>query len=404
MSKKVTIALVGISGYGGTYVNQLLEPHKEGKIEIVGAIDPVPERSNYVDDFKALNIPIFADLNEFSQQHSADLVIMSTPIQFHALHTCQMLEKGSNVLVEKPLCATIQEATMMSEAQSANGKFAAVGYQWSFSDAIQALKKDILSGKFGKAKRLKTISLWPRYRSYYNRNNWAGKLKNANGDWILDSPVNNATAHYLHNMLFVLGEELETSVQPATVQAELYRAKDTENYDTAAIRCMTTNDVEVLFYTSHSAPLQLGPICEYEFENAIIYYSNSFNDFTARMTNGDLIKYGDPNKTGVDNKTWQCIESIANGAKVACDVNAATPHILCMNGAQESSPITDFPKELIGTTTNDNDELIGVNALTPAFIQCFGLGVLPAEHGGIDWAVPGKVIDLLNYKQFPNRS
>jgi hypothetical protein len=59
---------------------------------------------------------------------------------------------------------------------------------------------------------------------------------------IFDSPANNATAHFLHNMFYLLGATRETSAAPAVVQAELYRANAIENFDTAAIRFAAAHD------------------------------------------------------------------------------------------------------------------------------------------------------------------
>ena len=129
----------------------------------------------------------------------------------------------------------------------------AVGYQWSFSPAVQALKDDIRSGLFGAARKLKCLYLWPRDEGYYARNDWAGKRKDAEGAWVLDSPVQNAMAHDLHNMFYVLGKTRETSARPAEVEAELYRANAIENFDTAAARIRTEEGVEILFFVSHAS-------------------------------------------------------------------------------------------------------------------------------------------------------
>ena len=128
-----------------------------------------------------------------------------------------------------------------------------IGYQWSFSKAIQSLKNDIIKGLFGKPIRLKTLALWPRDDEYYGRNNWAGRIKENQGKWVLDSPMNNAVAHYLHNMFYVLGFEVDSSAVPKQVIAECYRANPIENYDTAVCRILTTDDVEILFYASHAS-------------------------------------------------------------------------------------------------------------------------------------------------------
>ena len=52
-----------------------------------------------------------------------------------------------------------------------------IGYQWSYSEGIQSLKKDILTGRFGKPLRMKSMCLWSRDFSYFSRNNWAFRKK-----------------------------------------------------------------------------------------------------------------------------------------------------------------------------------------------------------------------------------
>ena len=38
---------------------------------------------------------------------------------------------------------------------AATGVFVAIGFQWSFSRAVQALKRDVMAGVLGKPKRLR---------------------------------------------------------------------------------------------------------------------------------------------------------------------------------------------------------------------------------------------------------
>ena len=191
----VNLALVGLGGYGLVYLEGLLDQKRNDDFKIVAGIDPEPQRCTRLQELKAMNVPIFHSMEEFYHQGNADLVIISSPIQMHLPQTCLALFHGSNVLCEKPLGATIQEAAQMIKCRDDAKKFVAIGYQWSFSNAIQNLKRDIQSGLLGSPKRLKTIALWPRGEIYYSRNNWAGKLKDENGNWVLDSPANNALAH-----------------------------------------------------------------------------------------------------------------------------------------------------------------------------------------------------------------
>src|SRR5690606_17230028 len=106
--------------------------------------------------------------------------------------------------------------------------------------------------------------------AYYRRSGWAGKIRDPEGRWILDSPANNAMAHDLHNMFYVLGKKTDESAVPAWVEAELYRAYPIENFDTAAVRCRTADGVDVLFYVSHVPLAEKGPVFSYEFERATV--------------------------------------------------------------------------------------------------------------------------------------
>ena len=65
---------------------------------------------------------------------------------------------------------------------------------------------------FGRPRRFSTLCCWPRDLAYYRRNTWAGRLRDPDtGGWVLDSPANNAMAHFLHNLLYLAGERPDRS-------------------------------------------------------------------------------------------------------------------------------------------------------------------------------------------------
>lgn len=395
---EVTVLLVGVGGYGNNYVNSLLEEHEKRGVKIAGVVDPHPESCQRLVELKQLQIPFFEAMEDFYAKYSADLAVISSPIQFHCHQTCLALENGSNVLCEKPVSATIQEARKMMAKEKETGKFVAVGYQWSFSDAILNLKADVQAGILGRPKRLKTLIFWPRNEEYYKRS-WAGKQKDSAGNWILDSVANNATAHYLHNMLFVLGEGL-ASAEPAQVTAELYRANKIENYDTAAARIYTAAGVELLYLASHATQELQEPIFTYEFEEATVTFGQESAEIVAVFRDGRRKVYGDPFK-GLYNKLWRTVEAVRDGREIPCGLKAASSHTICINGMQESMPeICEFPQELIRKT--GEPKLTWVQGLAEEFRACYDMWQLPSERQ-IPWAKRGKEIDLRGYEFFPSR-
>src|SRR5262245_11155446 len=99
MSSKVKVALVGIAGYGDAYLTALLnrnQPQQQADFDLVGVVDPMPQRCRYLDELSSRGVKIHGDLNSLYTEVTPDLVMMATPIHLHAPHTCFALERGSN--------------------------------------------------------------------------------------------------------------------------------------------------------------------------------------------------------------------------------------------------------------------------------------------------------------------
>src|SRR5690625_1569564 len=266
---KVAVLLVGINGYGETYMREILSGKYENAY-LAGAISTNPKRSKYYEEIQKREIPVYGSIEEYFQHHKADLTIISTPIHLHTKQSIFAMENGSHVLCEKPTTANPADIEKLIETRDRTGKFLAIGFNWSFAPPTQKLKADILSCKFGKAKRLKTVVLWPRNDDYYNRSSWAGKKYSQNGDMIFDSVANNATAHFLHHLFYLTGDAVDTSAQIDELTAELYKVNDIETFDTCAVTIKTTSDIEILYMASHAVHENRRPNFVLEFENATI--------------------------------------------------------------------------------------------------------------------------------------
>src|SRR5688500_7814725 len=123
----------------------------------------------------------------------------------------------------------------MIAARDRTGLPVAIGFQDMYQPSVAVLKQRLVAGEFGRVLGARVIGCWPRSERYFGRNDWAGRLRR-DGRWVLDSPVSNALAHFLHLALFLLGPTREQSAKPTAVAAELYRANRIENYDTCTMR------------------------------------------------------------------------------------------------------------------------------------------------------------------------
>src|SRR4051812_4257078 len=127
MSEPLSLALVGLGGYGNGYVAALLDGQDRGSVRLVAGIDPAPQSCTRLGELRARQVPIYPSLDAFFNDATADLLVICSPIQYHASQTCLALNHGVHVLCEKPLCATLDDANEMRAARDRAGKLVAIG-------------------------------------------------------------------------------------------------------------------------------------------------------------------------------------------------------------------------------------------------------------------------------------
>lgn len=358
------ILCVGIGGYANVYLESLLNCEKVN-FEIVGLVDISKRFCNFTKELA--DIPFYYSIDEFYKEHKADLCIITTPIHFHTRQILCALKNGSNVICEKPLSGCSQDAEIiLAEARKVN-KFVMIGYQWSYSETINTLKKDIQSGIYGKPEFLKTIVLWPRNKEYFTRGSgWAGKLIADDGTVINDSIANNAAAHYLHNMLYITGTEYGKSSEVVSVEADLLRTNNIENFDTSVIRFALDNGAIGLFIASHSTLQTLEPCFEYRFSNGVITYNDSQKMVIGKTKDGVVKKYGNP-FNNINRKIYEAIEACDKEKYIPpCGVEAAAAHVRCVEKIQ-SHKIANVNPEYV----KENGNLLYVDGLDILLLECY---------------------------------
>lgn len=384
---KIKVLLVGIGGYGTVYVSEVLN-NTNLQVEIAGAVDPFPEKSPHYQNLKDKNVPIFADMDSFFKENSADLAVISTPIFLHTENILSALNNGCNALCEKPLCSDEKDIDLLKEAQERTGKFIYIGYQWSYSEPITKLKNDILNNKFGALKEMKTLILRPRTREYFGRGiGWAGKIETADGKKVYDSIANNSAAHYLFNMLFVMGDYGEAA-NPTDVNAQLMRVNNIENFDVSYID-FKLGDAKASFIGAHAVDREIEPIFEYVFEKGTVYYSSQCNEEAKRlmpenyqeykeivaiMNSGEKIVYGDPM---IDDcrKLYMAIDATLNGEKGdgPCGLSASSVHTRLINLIQREFEINSANSSFI----KEKDDVLYADGLYEELAQSYQKNTLP---------------------------
>ena len=350
---KVKVMLAGIGGYGELYLTRLFRLADEGKVDVVGLVDPFPS-DKHAGEIKSRGWKLFNTTAEFYAENSADLACISTPIGFHTPMILEALSHGCDVICEKPLTGDIEDVDKLIKARDEAGKFVMIGYQWSHSKAILDMKRDVIAGVYGEPEFLKTLVLWPRNKAYFKRGTgWAGKIRDKSGTLILDSVANNAAAHYLHNIFFTLGKELDRADCDFTTEAELWRANPIENFDTAVIRCAFRSGAKSLYIASHATGITRNPIFEYKFSDGeLIFEEETGGNIIGKTKSGETKVYGNPFADNLE-KLDIAVDNILTGKVfVPCGIEAASAQVRCIADCAKL-PIQNFPADRIKVAENE---------------------------------------------------
>ncbi|MCQ2412217.1 MAG: Gfo/Idh/MocA family oxidoreductase [Sphaerochaetaceae bacterium] len=333
----VRVLLCGMGGYGENYVKEYLTRDVLGS-ELVAIADPFASKSPLYEEVVAKGIPLFGSPEEFFAQNSVDLTIISSPIHTHYPYVMLALEKGSNVLTEKPVCFDESQIDAMEAKSRETGLFVAVGYQLCFSRDVIAMKQDILCGVYGKPTRFKTIRLMRRNDVYYNRSNWAGALL-CHGEKVFDSPFTNACAHQYQNMVYLLGKDMDASATSCKVEGSLIRVRPTiTNCDTAILKFTTVDGVELYYYSSHAVDeVKVGPDSIYEFDGG--YIEEVSNGFVGHTADGKTIDYSKMDKGERLEKLWESVRCVQEGRTPSCTLRTSREHTHAVLMAQEKGVI-----------------------------------------------------------------
>ena len=247
-------ALIGVSGYGRIYLELAQAAQARGALELVAVVIINPGEEPVVEaQLRAGGCRIYRDYQEMLQAEAGrlELCLIPTGIPWHARMTIAALQAGAHVLVEKPLAGSLAEVAAMQAAEKASGRFVAVGFQDLYSPVNRWLKQQLCSGVIGQLHTVRFLGLWPRPAAYFTRNPWAGRL-HAQGTQVLDSPLNNAFAHFVNLSLYFAGAEPQSAASTRIEAAELLRANAIESFDTSVVKARSPEGVAFWFGATHT--------------------------------------------------------------------------------------------------------------------------------------------------------
>jgi len=169
------------------------------------------------------SVSAYEDMDQMMKSESIDVVVVLTPSGLHAEHVVNLSKYGKNIMVEKPMALTIEDADDMIEACDKNNIKLFVIKQNRFNLPIVKLRDAIDARRFGKLV-LGTVRVrWARHQSYYDQDSWRGT-------WEMDGGVlTNQASHHVDMLEWMMGDVESVFAKMTTALADI------ETEDTAIV-------------------------------------------------------------------------------------------------------------------------------------------------------------------------
>lgn len=146
---------------------------------------------------------------EMFARDDIQLVSICTPPFTHAELAIAAMRAGKNVLVEKPMAASLAEADQMIEASEQTGRLLSVVFQYRWIPDWWRAKHLIEQGALGPVRLARAECLWWRGPKYYDVW-WRGTWERECGGATMNHAI-----HHIDTFLWILGE-------PVSVYAESF--------------------------------------------------------------------------------------------------------------------------------------------------------------------------------------
>ena len=156
-TKKLRIGIIGCGWIADAHIHSYL---KQPDVEIVAGADLIPGKAaaffqkHGVEGVKT----DYASHKEMLDDESLklDAVSICTYNRQHAAPAIYALEKGVNVLLEKPFTVTLDEAVEVMRAEKKSGKILSIGFQPRMDANMKQIKKIVESGELGQIYYIQT--------------------------------------------------------------------------------------------------------------------------------------------------------------------------------------------------------------------------------------------------------
>ena len=199
-------ALIGCGRIATNHIKAVL--NNKNYIELIAVCDLLPAAMEALLTKHGLekdtSIARYTDYKQMITEHpELELIAIATDSGVHAEIALHCIDKGINVIVEKPMTMSMKDAEEVIRRSKEKGVKVSVCHQNRFNVAIQEMRKALEAGRFGRISHGSINVRWNRGKEYYDQAAWRGK-------WASDGGcLFNQCIHGIDLLRWMMGDEVE---------------------------------------------------------------------------------------------------------------------------------------------------------------------------------------------------
>jgi len=152
--RKLGIGVLGVGEMGKRHAENIRRQVPEARL--VAVADVAGARAKQVAEELEIE-HVFSSLEEMVQRKDIEAVLIATPDKFHAKAICAAAAAGKDILCEKPLATTLEDAGAAIQEVSRRGVRLQIGFMRRYDPSYSAAMKRVEAGEIGTPVLFKSV-------------------------------------------------------------------------------------------------------------------------------------------------------------------------------------------------------------------------------------------------------
>jgi predicted dehydrogenase len=156
-----------------------------------------------VSKFDLKGVRQYTDYHEMLKKEKPELVAIATESGKHAAIALDCIEAGCNVIIEKPIALSLEDADAIIRAAKEKKVKVCASHQNRFNKSVQKIREAMENGRFGRMFYGTAHIRWCRNENYYTQAKWRGTWEQDGG------ALMNQCIHNIDLLRWMMGDEVE---------------------------------------------------------------------------------------------------------------------------------------------------------------------------------------------------